>query len=173
MSGMLGKSSHHATNWVSTTLFEMKKYPLLPLLIYLQKHPPCPFEPNVWKKLFLFQMASLNRVLLGTRYYMNSKRAWWSWTYHTCHRRTRWPCYVLLSPFRRTFLKGEIKGGGYFFEKFNRCRWDLIFFMVGALIWHVWNAKSQSTVFLLRSNESFRWGYTIIDLVSSSRTYLG
>ena len=99
------------------------------------------------KKLFLFQMASLNRVLLGTRYYMNMT-AWWSWTYHTCHRRTRWPCYVLLSPFWRTFLKGERKGvGGYFFEKFNRWRWDLIFFMVGALIWHVWNTKSQSAVF--------------------------
>ena len=48
------------------------------------------------RNLFLW-IASLNSVLLGTRYSTNLKRVWWSRAYRTSHRGTRWPCYVLLS----------------------------------------------------------------------------
>ena len=148
---MLGKSSHHekiGSSW--PLLILSKKYPPLPLPISFKNvvRPPK-------RKLFLFWIASLNRVLLGTRYFMNSKRVWWSWTYHASHRGTRLPYCVLfskLSPLWRMFFEGERKGAGFLLLLKNSKMVVLThFFMVVTLTQHAWHAKSSSAA-------TFCWG---------------
>ena len=52
-----------------------KKCTPLPLPISFQKRCPSPFRPMHKRKLSLFRMASLNRVLLRTRYSMNERKS--------------------------------------------------------------------------------------------------
>ena len=124
-----------------------KKYSPLPLPISFQKRCPSPFGPMSKRKLSLFRMASLNRVLLRTRYSMNKRKSdglGFIIPFTKGRDDLVMYCSQSLAHYGGRFWKEKKRGMGGYLKKIKNGGRDLIFFMVGTLTQHAWHAKSQS-----------------------------